>query len=146
MGVLEYLTRPTVDTMLQETWRVLRPGGITILTIPKRHHWGTVALWLLSPVRWLVRGTPRARSIKLGRREEFQRLYLTPRELDEACQRAGLQKVDHRHYNVQPIGRPVTEIAPRLTYLLNRPFESLARVPGGSFLGTGYIGMYRRES
>jgi len=26
---------------------------------------------------------------------------------------------------------------------LNRPFEHIAQIPGGRFLATGYIGMYR---
>jgi ubiquinone/menaquinone biosynthesis C-methylase UbiE len=145
MGVLEYLTQPAIETMLDETARVLRPGGVVILTIPKRHHWGAFVLGMLSPLRRLVRSV-KARSLKLTRPERFERLYLTSGELDEACRRAGFQKVDHRHYNFQPICRPATEIAPRLTYVLNRPFEALARVPGASFLGTGYIGMYRRPS
>jgi hypothetical protein len=112
------------------------------VTIPKRYHWGTVVDALLAPLRWIVRGSDR--KLKLSRREEFQRLYLTPGELDEEFRRAGLEKVAARHYNVQPICRPVTAMAPRLTYLFNRPFEALARAPLGSFLATGYIGMYRR--
>jgi ubiquinone/menaquinone biosynthesis C-methylase UbiE len=145
MGLLEYFTRPAVATVLEETARIVRPGGVAILTIPKRHHWGTFVRRMFSALRPLVRRAPIGR-LKLERPEQFERLYLTPRELDEACARVGLRKIDQRHYNLQPFCRPATVIAPRLSYLLNRPFELLARVPGASFLATGYIGMYRREA
>lgn len=144
MGVLEYLTVPTIDTALREVFRILRPGGVAILTIPKRRHWETVLLGLLRPIRRMFRKPIASDKLKLNVDEEFRRLYLTPGELDAACQRAGLTKVDERHYNLQPLCRPATVMAPRLTYLVNRPFEALAQVPGCSFLGTGYIGMYRR--
>jgi ubiquinone/menaquinone biosynthesis C-methylase UbiE len=144
MGVLEYLTIPALDTALGEVFRILRPGGVAILTIPKRHHWGTVLRELLLPIRRAFRKPISSEKLKLNVGEEFQRLYLTPGELDAACRRAGLIKADDRHYNLQPFCRPATVLAPRLTYFLNRPFEALARVPGASFLGTGYIGMYRR--
>jgi ubiquinone/menaquinone biosynthesis C-methylase UbiE len=143
MGVIEYLTEAAVDTAAKEMFRILRPGGVVILTIPKRHHWETVLLGLLRPVRRLSRPVSgEKRKLNVG--EEFQRLHLTPGELDAACHRAGLPRVDQRHYNLQPLCRPVTFVAPRLAYLVNRPFEALARVPGCSFLATGYIGMYRR--
>jgi ubiquinone/menaquinone biosynthesis C-methylase UbiE len=142
MGVVEYLAREKIGTVAREMARVLRPNGIAIVTIPKRHHWGVVVDGVLAPLRWLVRGS--SKKLKLSLTEEFQRLYLTPGELDEEFRRAGLKKVTARHYNVQPICRPVTAMAPRLTYLINRPFEALALVPLGSFLATGYIGMYRR--
>jgi ubiquinone/menaquinone biosynthesis C-methylase UbiE len=144
MGVLEYLAREAVDVALRETFRVLRRKGAAILTIPKRNHWGRVVSMALEPVRLIVKRAP-SRKLKLSQSEEFERLYLTPGELDRACRAAGLRKIDDRHYNVQPISRPMTAAAPRLTYFFNRPFEPLSRVPIFSFLATGYIGMYRRE-
>jgi ubiquinone/menaquinone biosynthesis C-methylase UbiE len=143
MGVLEYLDLARVGQALRETARVLRPGGVAILTIPKRWHWGRLIQRLASPLSRIVRLRPRA-GLKLEGREEFQRLLLTPSELDRVCRDAGLTKIDERHYNVQPICRPATVVAPRLSYLLNRPFEGLSRIPGGRFLATGYIGLYQR--
>jgi ubiquinone/menaquinone biosynthesis C-methylase UbiE len=144
MGLLEYLTPGDVPRALAELRRVLRPGGVAVLTIPKRWHWTRLVERALAPVRWLVRASLQGRG-RLERREGFERLYLTPEELDGLCAGAGLAKVDERHYNVQPLCRPANVLAPRLCYLVNRPFEGLARLPGGRFLASGYVGMYRRD-
>ncbi len=143
MGVLEYLSWDQIHRALHETFRVLSPAGVALLTIPKRWHWGKLMNTALSPLRSLVRRSP-WQNIKLGKRENFERLYVTPGELDRACSAAGLRKVDQRHYNVQLIFRPLTLLAPRWSYWLNRPFESMARIPGGRFFATGYIGLYQR--
>lgn len=143
MGLLEYLTRDGLDRVLREAARVLRPGGVAVLTVPKRWYWGRVVYGLTYPLRKALRWRP-GRALRLARDEGFRRLLLTPGELDRACARAGLRRVARRHYNVQLACRPATLLAPRLCYLLNRPLEGLARVPGGRFLASGYIGMYRR--
>ena len=144
MGVIEYLSRDEVRRSLTEIRRVLRPGGVSIITIPKRWNWGRLVIAVLYPLRKLIRKRPRV-NLKLVQEEEFRRLYLTPRELDEACKQVGLQKVSCRHYNFQFLCRPATLVAPRLCYLVNRPFEQLARIPGLGFFATGYIGMYRHD-
>jgi len=143
MGVLEYLTRPAVDQATSEMRRILRPGGVAILTIPKRLHWGAIVSRVFGPLRRLTQGP--SKRLKLNIAEQFKRLYLTPAELDIACRRAGLRKVNERHYNVQPLAGPIAARIPRMSYFVNRPFEPLARVRLLTFLATGYIGMYRRD-
>ena len=146
MGLFEYLTRDQVNLALREMTRVLRPGGIAVITIPKRWNWGKLVLGALSPVKKIIRWRPYSREVKLNRQEEFRRLYLTPEELDQACAEADFSKAGARHYNFQFVCRPATLVAPRLCYLLNRPWEFLANLPLGSFFATGYIGMYRKRS
>jgi SAM-dependent methyltransferase len=143
MGVLEYLSWVQIDRALHEIFRVLSPTGLALLTVPKRWHWGKLMNILLSPLRSVVRGNP-WQNIKLGKKENFERLYVNAGELDRACASAGLRKVDQRHYNVQLIFRPLTLRAPRWSYWVNRPFEGMARVPVGRFFATGYIGLYQR--
>ncbi|WP_052639777.1 class I SAM-dependent methyltransferase [Zavarzinella formosa] len=146
MGVLEYLTRDQLTQTLRGVSRMLRPGGVALLTIPKRRNWGRLVLAGLYPLRKAIQFRPYRKNLKLEQQEEFRRLYLTPGELDQACEAAGMEKADARHYNVQPACRPATLVAPRLCHLVNRPFEGLARVPGANFLATGYIGMYRKAN
>jgi hypothetical protein len=99
---------------------------------------------LVSPLGKLIRWRPYSKEITLVK-EEFHRLFLNASKLDRFCAEAGLPKVGARHYNVEVFSRPINLLAPRFCYLLNRPLEGFARIPGGSFLATGYIGMYRRE-
>jgi ubiquinone/menaquinone biosynthesis C-methylase UbiE len=145
MGLVEYFSRERADRVLSEIARVMTPNGAAIITIPKQWYWGKVVNVALTPLRRLIRWRPESAGLKLKRKEAFERLYLTPAELDQAARRAGLRKIDHRHYNVQIVCGPFLSLSPRLAYLINRPFESLSLIPGGSFFATGYIGMYTRD-
>lgn len=145
MGLVEYLSRDQINCALREMRRILRPGGVAVLTIPKFWSWGRVVLGLLYPLRMVARKLPYRKNIKLKQQEEFRRLYLNPGELDRACGNVGLHKLGVSHYNVLLLSSPATLLAPRFCYLVNRPFEGLARIPGGDFLATGYIGLYQRE-
>jgi hypothetical protein len=131
--------------VFEEIARVLVPGGIAIVTIPKRRSWNKVIDVAFTPLRNVIRWRPRGRGLQLNRKEAFERLYLTPQELDAAALRAGLRKRAHRHYNVRIACGPLIGLSPRFAYLLNRPFEFLALLPGSCFFATGYIGMYVRE-
>jgi len=142
MGVLEYLTVEQIQKTLREIQRVLQPSGVALLTIPKRRHWSKLVLSALYPVRWAIRWRPSRENLLLERAEEFRRIYLMPAELDALCREASLAKIDQRSYNFELFGRPLTLVAPRLSYLMNRPFEGLGS-RGGSFFCTGYIGAYR---
>lgn len=144
MGLVEYFSRDQVDHIFEGIARVLVPGGVAIVTIPKRWNWGKVVNVFLTPLRKAIRWRFHSADLKLNRKEAFERLYLTPTELDQAARKAGLRKVASRHYNVQIVCGPFISLGPRLAYLINRPFEWLALIPGGSFLATGYIGMYTR--
>lgn len=144
MGVIEYLSASDVPLVLGQFARVLSPGGVAVITIPKRWHWGSIVAVSLHSMK-------KAALTILGKRkrgsqqdEGWERLYITPGQLDRACQAAGLRLVGCKHYNVQLLCRPFTQVAPRFSYLVNRPFESLALVPGCWHLASGYIGMYKK--
>jgi SAM-dependent methyltransferase len=146
MGLVEYFSRSKVDRVFEEMVRVLAPGGVLIVTIPKRWHWGKVIELLLTPLRKWIRWRPYSSDLKLRRKEAeaFERLYMTPMDVDRTAQKVGLHKLAQRHYNVQLVCPPFTLLGPRLAYLINRPFEWLALIPGGWFFASGYIGMYTR--
>ena len=146
MGLVEYFPREQVTRVMQEVARLLAPGGAAIVTVPKRWNWSKVLNAVSWPVRKAIAWRPHSAHLKLRRKEAFDRLYLTPAELDRIGRSAGLLKIAERHYNVQIVGGPFISLAPRLAYLINRPFEWMARVPGLSFMATGYIAMYGRET
>ena len=79
MGVLEYLTIDQIRQTLKEIYRVLRPDGVTILTIPKRYNWGRVVLAALYPIRKTIRWRPSHENVKLEKEKEVHRLDLIQR-------------------------------------------------------------------
>ena len=144
MGVVEYLLETDVPRVISEFSRVLAPGGVAVITIPKRWHWGSIVVQSLhyaKKVALTFFGKRRPRSQQEGR---WERIYLTPGQLDRTCEAAGLRLAGYRHYNVQVICRPFADLAPRFSYLVNRPFEGLALVPGFWSLASGYIGVYQK--
>lgn len=142
MGVIEYLQLQDVPQALREMQRVLSPGGVAIITIPKRWHWGSIVAQALHSLKVFALATVGKSNPEQD--QGWERIYLTPGQLDEACAKAGLRRLDFRHYNIQLLCGPITLWAPRFSYLVNRPFEGLALVPGFRALASGYIGMYTR--
>jgi ubiquinone/menaquinone biosynthesis C-methylase UbiE len=143
MGFLEYLTSDQFRGTLARVRRCVRSGGVVILTIPKRKSWPRLVQDLYSPLSRLIRWRPKGDGIRI-KQEGFERLYLTPAELDGMSAEAGLPGVTARHYNDSIFCRHLSVMAPGLTYLLNRPFEGSARLPLANYFASGYIGMYRK--
>jgi ubiquinone/menaquinone biosynthesis C-methylase UbiE len=144
MGVVEYLQAQDISQVLREMERVLSPGGVAVITIPKRWHWGSMITLIRLAFHYLKTKARAALGNKSGQEQGWERIYLTPGDLDRACERAGLRRVDFRHYNAQLLCPPFTQWAPRFSYLVNRPLENLAMVPGFRSFASGYIGMYKK--
>ncbi|HLL73743.1 MAG TPA: class I SAM-dependent methyltransferase [Pyrinomonadaceae bacterium] len=138
MAVVEYLSTP--DRALAEIARVLRPGGVAIVTVPKRRHVGRLMISLTTPARAVARWLGAASADKLPR------LSLQPDELDAAAARAGLAFDGGAQYCFTPLPYPMTRLAPGPTMRLNLPFERLwaTRAALPSYLAHGYIGRYRK--
>lgn len=138
MGVLEYLTTP--DRALLEIARVLRPGGMAIVTVPKRWHVDRLTLPLTWPARALVRLLGR------GTDDGLHRLCLQPEELDRAAEKAGLAPDGGASFCFTPFPYPFARAAPDLAMRLNAPFERLhaTRNPVLRFLAHGWIGRLRK--
>ena len=138
MAVIEYLKTP--DKALAEMARVLKPGGIAILTMPKRWHVSRVAVAATLPVRLV------AKMLGAATADHLPRLRLQPQELDYAARRAGLIPEGGSQYHFTPFAYPLTRIAPDLLMRLNMPFEKFHGQRGAfvSFWAHGYVGRYRK--
>ena len=138
MAVIEYLASP--DQALAEIARVLKPGGVTIVTVPKRRHIDLVTIGATAPVRAV------ARWFGGGRADRLPRLRLQPDELDQAAGAAGLIFDGGAQYQFTPMPYPLTRIAPQLSMRVNLPWERMfaTRATWQSFLAHGYVGRYRK--
>jgi len=139
MAVTEYLRTP--NRALSEIARILRPGGIAIITTPKRWHIDRLTIAATAPVRLL------ARLLGAGTADKLPRLRLQPSELDAAARQAGLAFEAGAQYQFTPLPYPLTRIAPQLCMNLNLPWERLHAARGAlpSLLAHGYIGRYRKS-
>jgi SAM-dependent methyltransferase len=140
MAVIEYLRAP--EAALAEIARILRPGGIAIITVPKRWHIDRLTIAATTPLRAL------ARALGAGRADNLPRLCPQPDELDSAARCAGLVPEGRAQYHFTPLPYPFPRVAPRLCMRLNAPFERLYNTRSAllSFLAHGYIGRYRKPT
>jgi 2-polyprenyl-3-methyl-5-hydroxy-6-metoxy-1,4-benzoquinol methylase len=138
VGLLEYLSE--LDTTLMAIADVLRPGGIAVLTIPKRWHIDRLTGALTAPPRAI------ARLFAEGSSDGIPRIRLQPDELDSIVSRTGLLPSGGAQYHFTPFPYPVHRIAPNLCMRLNLPFNRWykSRDSIRSFFAHGYIGSYRK--
>jgi SAM-dependent methyltransferase len=138
MAVLEYLATPA--RAMAEIARILAPGGVAIVTVPKRVHIDQVTVAATAPLR------AAARAIGGSTTDSLPRLRMQPAELDQVARGAGLTPEGGSQYQFTPIPYPLTRLAPNLCMRLNLPFErwhaTRAAVP--SFLAHGFVGRYRK--
>jgi len=139
MAVLEYLSSP--DRMFKEIERVLRPGGLALITVPKRRHIDRLMVWLATPFRKIAKLFVEPQS------DPLPRYSLQPEELDAAAEKFDLAFAAGRQYQFTPIPYPFTRLAPNACMKVNLACERWAdtRNPALSYLAHGYIGLYRKQ-
>ena len=132
VGLIEYLSQD--EPALEELYRVLKPGGILIITVPN----------LASPfmafevLTWRIRqGLTRALARARGYRASpsFVHRHFLPWMLDRRLARVGFRKLDYRYCTYGVFS------APRLGSLflaLSRRLDRFSRSPL-AILGTNYI-------
>jgi SAM-dependent methyltransferase len=132
MGVLEYVLDR--GRALAEMNRVLRPGGVVVITVPSCVSSYHLALGAWEGARRLAKralGRPPARS------ERFVTRRCIPWRLDRQLERAGLHKAAGRFCNF--IFFPLHEMHAGLSLALNRRLSWLADKAPGAVLGTQYV-------
>lgn len=138
VAVIEYLSTP--DRALAEIARILRPGGMAVVTVPQKWHLDKLMVAASAPLRLL------GRAFGLGRSDALPRLCLQPAALAAAARRSGLAPDGGALYYFTPIPYPFTRFTPGLAMRINLRFERLWATRSSllGFLAHGYIGRYRK--
>jgi len=140
MGLLEYLDdmNPTFD----EFARLLKPGGVAILTIPNRQSLNRFIMrnsqGLTTAYHWFKR-TFGAHIPESGHIIHHE---LPPRRLDDSMMARGFVPVGRAFYDFKLVVYPFSRLFPAIAHSINRRIENHA--PG--FLANAYIGCYRKGS
>ena len=122
MGVLEYL--PRYSAALAEMTRVLKPGGVVVITLPNRASAYHVA-------------ASAYRQLRGGRRRQLPHNRCVPWTFDRELAAVGLRKLESRACNF--IFFPLQELLPRASLAVNRALLPLSRTAVAPFLGAQYI-------
>lgn len=132
MGLLEYLNdEPSV---LREFRRVLKPGGVAVLTYPHKGSptriWNRLTHTLIKPVLRAIRG-PKTTGVK---HREYE-LGPTLQQVRDA----GFEIKDVIFYNMKLGFRPLDTILPRTIVWISERLERFCRTPFLRRIGTGFI-------
>lgn len=127
MGLIEYLDDE--ERYLRETARVLKPGGVFLITVPN----------VLSPWRAWNRVLRGIRSLARPSKETglLHREY-TRSGFNALLEQNGFSVRSTLYYNFKLIPYPLDRVLPRLTVSQSTLFEKLDQTPL-RFLGTGFI-------
>jgi ArsR family transcriptional regulator len=138
MGVIEYLESP--QKAFAEMGRILRPGGVAVVSVSRRIHTDALARPLTAPVRWV------ARRLGFSGSGQVHRAGMQPREFEAAAAVGGLVPEAYSNYGFTPAPYPLTRIAPALTMRTNLPFERFhdSRNPVLTTLARGYLCRFRK--
>ncbi len=127
MGLIEYLENETV--FLQEANRVLKPGGMFIITFPNYYSpWRAINRLFVG----LKHAFNKKSSGKVTHRE------YTASRARELLRNHGFDVADVLYYNFKLIPYPLDRMLSRLTVVQSRIFEMLDRTPL-KWLGTAFI-------
>jgi len=139
MGLLEYLDNmnPTFD----EIARLLKPGGVAILTIPNRQSLNRFVMRNTQPLTTVYQWFQRKSGAGVSGPASIVHHELRPRELDKAMMARGLVPAGRAFYDFKLVVYPFSRLFPALAHSINRRIEN--RAPG--FFANAYVGCYKKK-
>lgn len=141
LGVIEYV--PDLDAAIKEMHRVLKPGGVAIISNHNKLHIDNVVIGALKPLRWIV--LPLVRSVRQARPDSLHRRLLQPSQLDEIMAKAGFTLEEFAFYHFTPLPYPFTVLMPKMAHTVNHHFERFCHTRSMGFWAHGYIGKYQKQ-
>lgn len=140
VGLFEYLS--DFDGVFSELFRVLKPGGFLIITVPKKYQLDRSMVSILTPARTLAANI--YHMIKGIKPRAVKRGFFSVSRLDAMAKKHSFTRDGFSFYGFTIMPYPFTVLLPRFSYAFNKPFENLHQAVSSSFLSTGYIGRYRK--
>lgn len=147
VAVIEYLPRP--GRSLDEIARVLRPGGVAVISVPnksglnfKARRVAEPAVRLLLPLYLKLRGGSRRHVVTMHIRHE----HYDPEELDGMMRERGFAKLEGRFANFTVILYPVDHFMPKTYMRISEFVERTGRQVVFRRFASNYIGLYEKAS
>lgn len=127
MGLLEYLNDEELRSAVREMARLLKPGGVLVVSAIQPNSLDSVLRrWLALPTRLLKPLYMKLRGKQFDLDTLVHRAFAV-RELERLMSEAGCVREDHAYYNVLPVPFPLDKALPKLAAAASRWAEPKQR-------------------
>jgi ubiquinone/menaquinone biosynthesis C-methylase UbiE len=143
VGLIEYF--PDSRRTLSEIGRVLKPGGLVLITVPHKSCINFTIRNILAPVRRLLSPLySKLTTSALSVMQDVKHYHYDPVELDSLMRNGGFEKDSGRFSNFYLIPHPLDHVVPRLYMKLSEWIDRSSRSDHFGLLAANYIALYRR--
>lgn len=144
VALIEYL--PDAGHILNETQRVLKSGGLALITVPHKDCINFKIRDFLAPLRRLL--FPLYLKLKGGAlsvMRDVKHYHYNPSELDALMISRGFEKVGFRFTNFYAIPHPLDHLLPSLYMRLSERIAHSPRSEKYKVLAANYLALYRKN-
>ncbi len=144
VGLIEYF--PDASKVLNEIARVLKPGGIALITVPQKSCLNFAIRDVLRPLRTIF--YPLYLRIKgrgLSVMKDVKHYHYDAGELDALLEARDLTKIGESYSNYYVVPHPFDHLVPKLYIRLSELAERSSANKRLSRLAANYLGLYRKK-